>query len=305
MQITVLGNGAGGPYSGRHYTAQLVQVENHLFLVDCGEGTQMQMHAFRTGQDRIRQVFITHLHGDHVFGLIGLLTGWCLKKRSDDLQIFSPPGLQRMIETMIDVCGIRLTYHIDFQEVDANQHCLVFENKKVQVWSVPLRHRTACCGWLFREQPLPRNVIKAKIDEYAIDYRLLPGIKSGDDLTLPDGRVVPNAELTTPPRKSLSYAFCSDTAPSDGVIECVRGVDLLYHEATFTDEHVAEAELSYHSTARQAAEVARQAGVGTLWLGHFSGRYADPTQHLAEARAVFANTHATEEGEVRAVESIF
>ncbi len=298
MQITILGNGSGGPFSGRHYTAHLLQIENQLFLVDCGEGTQMQMYAYRTKQDSIRHIFITHLHGDHVFGLIGLITGWCLKKRSEALTIFSPPGLRELLETTIRVCGIRLSYPIDYQEVDAQVVQVVFENEKLEVSTIPLNHRSLCCGWLFREKPLLRNIISEKISEYQIHFSLIPGIKAGADLTLPDGRVIPNAELTHPPRPPLSYAFCSDTAFHPPVIDCIKGVDLLYHEATFTDEHSAEAEFSFHSTAAQAAEIARQAGVKRLLLGHFSGRYTDANQHLTEARAVFEATYLAEEGSV-------
>lgn len=298
MQLTILGNSSGGPFHGRHYTAQVLQVENHTFLIDCGEGTQMQIFKYRVKVDACKQLFISHLHGDHVFGLMGLITNWSHRKRSEPLQIFSPPGLRELIETSIRVCGVRLSYDIEFQEVDATVSAKVYENAKVEVWTIPLHHRSPTTGWLFREKTKPRNIRPEKIEQYGIPFPQIPGIKAGDDFELPDGRVIPNAELTLDPPKPVSYAFCSDTAFSETVIEVVHGVDLLYHEATFTNENIQEAEISFHSTAAQAAEVARRAAVRQLILGHISGRYADTDQHLAEAKAVFERVEVAEEGSV-------
>ncbi len=296
MLLTILGNAAGGPYHGRPYSAQVLQVDQHLFLIDCGEGTQMQLFDHGVRYDRCNQIFISHLHGDHVFGLMGIITNWCLKKRTATLQIFSPPGLRELVENTCRVCGMRVPYPIEFHEVDAAVSVKVFENHKVEVWTIPLLHRVPTSGWLFREKIRPRTMRAEKIEEYGIHYSFIPGIKAGNDLPLPDGRVVPNTELTTPPPVPLAYAFCSDTAPTQSIAELVHGVDLLYHEATFTNEHIVEAAISFHSTAAQAAAIATQAEVGRLLLGHFSGRYADMDQHLAEARAIFEKTDAAEPG---------
>lgn len=301
MQLTILGNSSGGPFHGRHYTAQVLQVDNHTFLIDCGEGTQMQIFKYRAKVDACKQLFISHLHGDHVFGLMGLITNWSHKKRSEPLHVFSPPGLRELIETSIRVCGVRLSYAIEYHEVDATVSAKVFENAKVEVWTIPLHHRSPTTGWLFREKTKPRNIRPEKIELYNIPFSKIPGIKAGDDFELPDGKVVPNEELTLDPPKPVSYAFCSDTAFSETVIEVVRGVDLLYHEATFTNDNIQEAEISFHSTAAQAAEVARRAEVKRLILGHISGRYADTEQHLAEARAVFERVEIAEEGSVWAI----
>lgn len=297
MYLTVLGNGAGGPFHGRHYTAQVLQVDNQYFLIDCGEGTQMQIFKYRVKADRFQHIFISHLHGDHVFGLIGLLTSWCLKRRTEKLHIYSPPGVYELVTTTARVCGITFPYPIEFIEVDASAHQMVFENSKVEVWTIPLNHRSPTSGWLFREKQRPLNILKAKIEEYDIHYRHIPGIKAGDDFVLPNGDIVPNAELTSPAAAPRSYAFCSDTAPSDAVVEAVKGVDLLYHEATFTEEHLEEAVISCHSTAAQAAGIARSAGVKHLLIGHLSGRYGDEVQHLTEARAVFEHTDFALEGQ--------
>jgi ribonuclease Z len=298
MRLTVLGNSSGGPFHGRHYTAQVLQVQNQVFLIDCGEGTQMQIFRHRVKFDRCNHFFISHLHGDHVFGLLGLITNWSLKKRAATLHLFSPPGPREWIETTIRVCGVRLTYALEFHEVDAEIFTKVFENQHVEVWAIPLHHRSPTAGWLFREKPKPRNIRPEKIAEYDIHFSQIPAIKAGNDLALPDGRRVPNAELTLDPAKPAAYAFCSDTAFSEAVAQAVRGVDLLYHEATFTSEHAEEAVVSYHSTAAQAAQIAQRASVEKLLLGHFSGRYADAAQHLAEAKMIFDKVEIAEEGGV-------
>ncbi|MCB0527340.1 MAG: ribonuclease Z [Lewinellaceae bacterium] len=302
MQLTILGNASGGPFHGRHYSAQVLQMENHMFLIDCGEGTQMQLYRHKVKIDRCDHIFISHLHGDHVFGLIGLLTNWCLKKRTKTLHLFSPPGLRELVEHTARLCKVKFPYAIEFCEVDAIVSTKIFENEIVEVWTIPLdHHRIETAGWLFREKTRPRNILPEKIGQYDIPYTLIPGIKAGDDLRLPDGSLVPNAELTIDPPVPRAYAYCSDTAPSQAVAEVVRGVQLLYHEATFTETHREEAALAYHSTARQAAEIAKKAGVGRLLLGHFSGRYNDVETHLSEARAIFPATDAAEEGRVEEV----
>lgn len=297
MKVTILGTSSGGPFHGRHYTAQFVQVGKHCFLIDCGEGTQMQVFKYKIKVDRCNQLFISHMHGDHVFGLMGLITNWSLKRRSDPLQIFSPPGLRELIETTIRVCGVRLTYPLEFHEVDATVSAKVFENEAVEVSTIPLKHRAPTSGWLFREKPRPRNIHPEALQEYGIadDYAQIKAIKAGEDLVLPDGRRIPNSALTSA-STPLSYAFCSDTSPSEQVATVVRGVDLLYHEATFTEEHLAEAAFTCHSTARQAAEIAKKAAVKRLIIGHFSGRYPDAAQHLKEAREIFPDTELAAEG---------
>lgn len=296
MVLTILGNSSGGPFHGRHYTAQVLQVDNQVFLIDCGEGTQMQIFKYRLKVDACKQIFISHLHGDHIFGLLGLITNWSHKRRSEDLHIFSPPGLKELIETAIRVCGARLSYAIEFHEVEATVSAKVFETEKVEVWTIPMHHRGPTTGWLFREKPRPRHMRAEKIEEYNIPFSAIPDIKSGEDLELPDGRRIPNIELTLDPPRPVSYAFCSDTAFHEPLVEHIQSVDLLYHEATYNNLNIVEAELYFHSTAAQAAEIARRAGVGRLLLGHISGRYSDTDRHLEEARAVFENTEIAEEG---------
>ncbi len=296
MWVRILGNGSGGPFQGRHYSAQLVHNRRHYFLVDCGEGTQEQLHRYRLPVDRIQQIFITHLHGDHVFGLFGLLTSYSLKNRERPMQLYSPPGLSALIGDVARHCGIRFSFPMEFIEVSYEHPEKVFENRSLEVRAIPLHHGTPCVGWLFREKPRPLNIRPEVIEQYGLSFAQIRAIKAGTDLVLPDGRIIPNSALTLPPKPLLSYAYCTDTAPSAAVAEAIRGVSMLYHEATFLDEHTEEATAARHSTARQAAEVARAAGAGRLLLGHFSGRYPNIEQHVREASEVFPTVEATVEG---------
>ncbi len=301
MWVRVLGNGSGGPFQGRHYSAHVLHNRRHYFLIDCGEGTQEQLHRYRVPVDKINQIFITHLHGDHVFGLFGLLTSYALKNRERPIQLFSPPGLKALICEVARYCSLRFPYPLNFVEVNPDKSDKVFENSALEVWTVPLHHGTPCTGWLFREKPRPLNIRPEAIAHYHLSYDQIRAIKSGQDLLLNNGTLVPNAKLTLPPKPLLSYAYCSDTAPSDAVAEAVHGVSLLYHEATFTDEHSEEAAFAKHATARQAAAIAKAAQAHQLLLGHFSGRYSDIEQHLREAQEIFPNTIAACEGEEYAV----
>lgn len=297
MEICILGNGSGGPFQGRHFTAQLLKVGKYRFLIDCGEGTQQQLYRYRIRYDNVEQIFISHLHGDHVFGLVGLLTSFCMRRRQQPIHLFSPPGLSRLVGVTFRASGVQPPFPIVFHEVDPEQSKCVFENQALEVWTIPLRHRGPCTGWLFREKPMRRRMHKDQIESYEIHYTAIPDLLAGADLELPNGTRVPNNKLTRPPNPPRTYAFCSDTAFSKRVIAAVQGVDLLYHEATFLSAQSEEAARTLHATAAQAAEVARQAGVKKLLLGHFSSRYTDLTQHLAEARAIFPESYVAEEGE--------
>lgn len=296
MQLTILGNGSGGAFQGRNYTAQMLHAGNQYFLIDCGEGTQQQTWRLRLPLDKVQQVFISHLHGDHVFGLIGVLTSFALKSRTAGIEIFAPKGLQELVDVHHRICGVRIEYPLTIHEVDTEVSKVVFENKNLEVWTIPLHHRVPTTGWLFREKPKPNHILPEKIELYQIPFSKIPDVKNGADFTLPDGSLIPNAELTAPAAPPKSYAFCSDTAFHPPVAEWVRGVDLLYHEGTFMEAQRAYAEITFHSTAGDAAEIARRAGAKRLLLGHFSNRYDDLAGHLAEAQAIFPNTALAEEG---------
>lgn len=296
MQVTILGNGSGGLFLGRNFTSQLLTLDKEAYLLDCGEGTQHQLFRLGVRYDRVAQIFISHLHSDHVLGLMGILASFGMKHRTAPLAIYGQPGLRKLIETTAEVCSLYLPYPVTVHEVDATQHVMVFESPKLEVWSIPLLHRVPCCGWLFREKARSRKMRADQIEAYKIPFAMIPGIKDGDDFLLPDGQRIPNSELTEAPTPPRAYAFCSDTMYSEQVIEWVKGVDLLYHEATFANDHIEQAKISMHTTAAQAAEVARRAGAGHLLLGHFSGRYENEVQHLEEAKEVFEQVTLAVEG---------
>lgn len=290
FELTILGSNSAIPAHGRYPTAQVLNVHGQLYLIDCGEGTQMRMNDFGIRRSRIHQIFISHLHGDHFFGLVGLLTTYCLLGRKEALEVFSPPGLEEIIDLQLAVSGTVLPYPLHFRVLNPAVHTKIFEDTYVKVYSIPLRHRIPTCGFLFREKPPLRHIRPELIERLGIPYQEIKTIKEGADFTSPDGSVIPNSELTLPGDRPRSYAYCSDTAFAETIIPMVKGVDLLYHEATFKDEKTDYARQTLHSTARQAGEIARRAGVGRLVLGHYSTRYKDLSELLAEAQSVFPAT---------------
>jgi ribonuclease Z len=290
FSLTLLGTNSALPAHGRHPTAQVLNIQERQFLIDCGEGTQMRMLDFSVRKARIRQIFISHLHGDHFYGLIGLLTSYGLNGRKEPMEIFSPAGLEEIIEVQFHPSGGGLPYPVKFSAFDPDRPQLLFENSQVEVHSFPLLHSIPTAGFLFREKDRPRNIRPEKIEEYEIHFSKIPSIKQGADLELPNGRFIPNAELTLDPPRSRSYAYCSDTQYTEDIIPYIKGVDLLYHESTFCDDHKDQTLVTMHSTARQAATIARKAGVGALILGHYSSRYKELDCFEQEAKEVFSNS---------------
>lgn len=281
---------------GRHPSAQVLNVQEQLYLIDCGEGTQMRMDDFNIRKNKIEQIFITHLHGDHVYGLIGLLSSYGLMGRDKPIDVFAPYGLEDIILTNLKYTTSTLPYPLTVHVLDTEQHTLIYENKTLEVFSIPLRHRVPTCGFLFREKPRLRNIIPEKITEYQIPFKQIPRIKEGADFVTAEGAVIPNAALTVPPVPPRSFAYCSDTLYYEAIIPYIKGVDLLYHETTYCHDKLEEAQVAMHTTAFQAATLAKLAGVGRLITGHYSARYADISPIIEEAQAVFANTIAGEEG---------
>lgn len=297
FRLTLLGTGSALPAYGRFSTAQLLQVEHHRYLIDCAEGAQIRLSQYGLHKGIVRQIFISHLHGDHYYGLLGLITSYSLLGRTQKLTVFGPEGLEEIFQVNMRYGGGRaLTFPLRFEVVDPTVHQCIFEDEKVRVFSLPLDHRIPAAGFLFREKERPRNMIPEKIETYHIPYQEIPAIKAGGDYRLPDGRVIPNEELTLPPPAARSYAFCSDTAYREALIPLIEGVDLLYHESTFLESDRAKAALTKHATAKQAATIAARARVGRLILGHYSSRYRDLTPFLEEARSVFPATELGEDG---------
>lgn len=297
MKITILGSSSAKPSVNLHPSAQIVNVDEQYFLVDAGEGVQQQMFRCGINPLRLRGIFISHLHGDHVFGLFPLLSTLGLYGRVMPLRIFAPAPFGEILEAFLKYFESHLGYEIQWTEVDTTAHALIYESKSLEVWSIPLRHSLRAAGFLFREKEPSLNVDKFKIGRYGLTIPQIVAAKRGEDVTLDDGTVIPNGELTYIPRRAVSYAYCSDTAFSAKVAGIVRGVDVLYHEATYGSDNKSVAAERGHSTAAQAAEVARRAEVGRLLIGHFSSRYKEPSVLLAEARAVFPNTDTAIEGE--------
>lgn len=294
FEVTTLGTGAALPARGRYPSAQLLNVNGKLYLVDCGEGTQERLRMAEVNLGRIAAVFITHLHGDHYLGLMGFISSMHLMGRTAPLDVFGPAPLREVIDLQLRISGTYLRYPLHFHPTEHRSGAPVLRDDRMEVTALALRHRIECTGFLFRELPHPRRLAKETVD--MIPHYARTAVKMGQDLILPDGRIVPNADLTEPPPPQRAYAYCSDTAYTPELVPFLEGVDLLYHEATFTETLRARAKETLHSTARQAATIARDAHVGQLLLGHFSSRYKDPNVLLAEAGEIFPNSLLAEEG---------
>ncbi len=302
FSVKILGNSGALPAFGRHPTAQVVNHDDRLFLVDCGEGTQMRCDDFKVKKGRIHHIFISHLHGDHFFGLLGLITSYQLLQRVHPLHIYGPPKLWDIIDLQLSPWGIPPCYELVFHPTQADAPMLLYEDALLTVETIPLNHKIACTGFLFKEKPKERNMRKDQIEKYGIHFTDIPAIKKGGDFKTSDGRIIPNRELTLDPMPPRSYAFCSDTAYNEAMVEQLKGVNLLYHEATFTQEFEERAKKTFHSTAQQAALMAQKVQAQRLLLGHFSAKYPVLDPILKEAKVVFERSSLALEGEVFGVE---
>ena len=298
FRVTILGSSSALPTTERNLTAHLLNVNERYYLIDCGEGTQIQLRKAKVKFGKLSHIFISHLHGDHFYGLIGLISTFSLLGMTHDLHIYSHSELQKLIQPLLDNIRADVRFRIVFHPLDFKKPRLIFTDKNVEVTSFPLIHSIPVCGFLFREASKPGNLIKEKIDEYKIPVFKRNAIKSGDDFVTPEGMVIPHNQLVTPPKSPHSYAFCTDTAFYEPALEVVNGVDLLYHEATFLNEHQDLARQTFHSTASQAAVFASRASVKKLIIGHFSNRYKNSQLFEKEAREYFRETYAVSDGDV-------
>lgn len=296
FEITVLGCGSATPTLRHNPSAQVVNLRDKLSLVDCGEGTQLQMRARRVKFMALRNVFISHLHGDHCLGLAGLIATFGLLGRTKNFHVYSPEGLEEVLRAQVNLFCHKLGYEVVYHTVDTSRNALVYEDRTMEVWSLPLKHTAACCGFLFKEKPSLPHINREMTDFYNIPVCRLHDIKAGKDWVCDDGTVVPNARLVTPAAPPRSYAYCSDTSYLPGLADMVRGVDLLYHEATYPDGSEVKAGIRGHSTAGQAATVAKLAGVKRLMIGHYSATVDDVSELVSQACRVFPDTIAAEEG---------
>jgi len=304
MKLTILGSSSALPTSERYPSAHVLNVHERLFLIDCGEGTQMQLRRSRMRLAKINDIFISHLHGDHIFGLYGLLSTFNLLGRSIPLRLYAPGNYRNILQSHLRDFDINLTFEIDFIPLQGKDPVRIFENKYITVTSFPLRHRVPSFGFLFREKPRERNIIKETLAKYKIPVSSIPGIKRGEDFITENGVTIKNQELSTPPPIPLSYAYCSDTSHFRRLASFVKDVSVLYHEATFDSGNRKLAGMTGHSTAAQAASVARDAGAGCLIIGHFSARYKDVSPLVTEAREIFHATLPAEDGHTYEISSI-
>ena len=289
FELLILGSGSALPTNSRNPSAQLLCVAERFFLIDCGEGTQLQLRKFKTSFGRINAIFISHLHGDHFFGLIGLLQSFHLLGRKNPLRLYGPPPLKELIDVLNKVSDTRLQYPLEFHSTQAKTVELIFEDDKVEVYTFPLKHKLDCTGFLFREKPFPRNILPEKLKEFGVCHSEIHRLKQGLDVISENGELIHADVLTRPGPKPRSYAYCSDTMYHEELIPLLNNVSVLYHESTFLEDMRERANKTMHSTAKDAAKIAAQANAGQLILGHFSSRYENPDLFLDEAATLFSN----------------
>ena len=295
FELHILGCGSALPTTCHFPTSQIVNVRDKLFMIDCGEGAQLQFRKSHLKFSRLNHIFISHLHGDHCFGLLGLISTLNLLGRTAELHIHSPKGLETLLTPMLDFFNRQMTYKVLFHEFDTKEPMQIYEDRSLTVTTIPLRHRMPCCGFLFAEKRRPNHIIREMVDFYQVPVYELNRIKNGADYVTPEGKTVSNNLLTRPSAPSRSYAYCSDTIYLPSIVEQIKGVDLLFHEATFANEDAPRAKETFHTTAAQAAEIARKAEVKKLLIGHFSARYEDENILLQEASAIFPDTQLAKE----------
>lgn len=296
MKLTILGCHSATPRINTHTTSQVLEIKNHIFLIDCGEGTQVQLRKYKVKFNRIKHIFISHLHGDHFFGLVGLISTFRLLTREADLHIYGPKGIKEVITLQMKLADSWTNYKLIFHELESKTSELVFEDEKVEVYTIPLEHRVYTNGFLFKEKPGERKLDIVAAERAKINIAYYRKLKQGFDVENEYGKVVKNEKVTLPAEKPKSYAFCSDTVYSKAIVPIITKVDVLYHESTFLEKNKELAAPTKHSTAKQAATIARKANVGTLILGHYSTRYDNISMFKKEAQEIFDNVELAEEG---------
>lgn len=296
MKLTILGCYSATPRKDTNPTAQILEINNHIFLIDCGEGTQVELRQNRIKFSRIKHIFISHLHGDHYFGLVGLISTFRLLTREAELHVYGPKGLKEVITLQMKLADSWTNYPLFFHELTSTESELIFEDHKVQVWTIPLRHRIYTNGFLFKEKEGDRHLHMPSVTEAHIDVAYYNKLKQGHDVYNKDGVLIDHKKVTLPPTPPKSYAFCSDTSYHEPIVPLIKDVDVLYHESTFLEKHVHLANQTKHSTAKQAAQIAKQANAKTLILGHYSTRYDDLNDFKKEAQTIFKTVKLAKDG---------
>lgn len=299
LNLTILGCHSATPRVNAYPTSQYLEINNSHFLIDCGEGTQRQMRKYKVGFSKIDHIFISHLHGDHFYGLVGLLSTYGILSREKELHVYGPKGIKEVTLLQLKISQSHAKYKIVFHELSSIKSELIFEDDKVSVSTIPLNHRVYTNGYLFKEKEKPKKLHMGNISNYEeigrADYL---NIKAGKDIILSTGEIIPNDELTLPPKKALSFAFCSDTMFKPDIVPIIKDVDLLYHEATFLADREDLAKKTKHSTSKQAAQIAKAANAKQLVVGHYSGRYKDISLFQKEAQEIFNNTELAVPGKI-------
>ncbi|WP_411766820.1 ribonuclease Z [Winogradskyella sp. A3E31] len=296
MKLTILGCYSATPRTDANPTSQVLEINNHIFLIDCGEGTQVELRRNKIKFSRIKHIFISHLHGDHYFGLVGLVNTFRLLTRETELHIYAPKGLKEVITLQMKLAKSWTNYNLIFHELSSKTSELIFEDDKVEVYTVPLDHRIYTNGFLFKEKIGERKLDVNAARDLNIDKAYFRKLKQGADVVNEDGKLIKNELVTKDPKLPKSYAFCSDTAYSEDIVPIINGVDGLYHEATFLEKNSDLCEKTKHSSAKEAAKIAKLANVKRLILGHFSTRYDSTEQFKTEAQGIFKNTELADDG---------
>jgi ribonuclease Z len=296
MKLTILGCYAATPRTITNPTSQVLEIKNRMFLIDCGEGTQVQLRKNKIKFSKINHIFISHLHGDHFFGLIGTISTFALLGRTTDLHIYGPKGVKEIITLQLRLSNSWTTYNLFFHELESNQSEVIFEDNKVVVKTIPLKHRVYTNGFLFQEKPGERKLNIDAAQQYDIHTAYYQKIKNGGDITLDNGNVIENEKLSFDPIPPMSYAFCSDTVYNEDIIPIIQNVDVLYHETTFLQSEEALAQKTLHSTAKEAATIALKANAIQLVVGHYSTRYEGIERFKEEAETIFPNVLLGDDG---------
>ena len=290
FEVNILGCGSALPTTRHFSSSQVVNIREKLFMIDCGEGAQLQLRRSKLKFTRLNHIFISHLHGDHCFGLMGLISTFGLLGRTATLHIYAHKELECLLAPQLEFFCKGMTYDLAFHAIDPSKAEVIYDDRSVSVSTIPLKHRIPTCGFLFQEKKTPNHIIRDMVDFYQVPVFELNRIKNGEDYVCPDGTIVPNHRLTRPSAPARSYAYCSDTICLPSIVPQIQGVDLLFHEGTFAQADAARAKETFHTTAMQAAQIARDAQVRQLIIGHFSARYEDESILLQEAKTIFPNT---------------
>lgn len=298
FQITILGSGAALPTFSRNPTSQYIDCNNRHILIDCGEGTQMQMRKFGIKFQRLTHILISHLHGDHFFGLVGLLSTMHLLGRDQGIIIYGPNGLEQIIRSQLEIEGSKLGFGITFIPLDGKTPSLLFEDKIIEIHTFPLKHRILTNGFIIREKRKEYTLLAEVFKAEGLSLTFIPKFKKGENVIDEKGITHYFEDYTSPPSPPKSYAYCSDTIYSEKIIPYIKDVDLLYHEATFTETYLSRAKATFHSTAKDAATIAQKSNVKKLIIGHLSARYDDGKEHEIEAKTIFENVEVVEDGNV-------